>query len=97
VRILGSGVMPDGTTGLFHPDRWTFADPVYLSQIYGLVMDVAGVRAATVTRFKRWDRPAEGELDDGELSIGRLEIARLDNDLNRPENGRLELRMEGGR
>jgi len=97
VRILGSGVMPDGTPGLFHPDRWTFADPVYLSQIYGLVMDVAGVRAATVTRFKRWDRPAEGELDDGELPIGRLEIARLDNDRNRPENGRLELRMEGGR
>lgn len=97
VRVLGSGVLPDGTPGLFHPDHWTFASPVYLSQIYGLVMEVAGVRAASVTRFQRWDRPAEGELDDGVLPIGRLEIARLDNDLNRPENGRLALQMEGGR
>ena len=29
--VLSSGVRADGTLGLFHPDRFTFGEPVYLS------------------------------------------------------------------
>src|SRR4029077_21059605 len=31
--VLSSGVRSDGTLGFFHPDRFTFGSPVYLSAI----------------------------------------------------------------
>lgn len=94
---LGSGTLPDGQPAFFHPDRWTFGQSVYLSQIYAAVMAVTGVASAEVTRFQRWGRTAAQELGTGVLSVGRLEVVRLDNDPNFQENGRLELEMVGGR
>jgi len=46
--------------------------------------------------FKRWHRPAAGEIKDGRIQLNRLEIARLDNDVNRPENGSIEFLLEAG-
>ena len=31
--VLSSGVLPDGPLGLFHPDNFSFGEPVYLSRI----------------------------------------------------------------
>ena len=36
------------------------------------------------------------KASNGKININRLEIARLDNDPNQPENGIIELLMEGG-
>jgi hypothetical protein len=47
-------------------------------------------------RFQRWGEQAHGEIAAGRIAMGRLEIARLDNDPNRPENGRIEFFMQGG-
>ncbi|BDA84749.1 putative baseplate assembly protein [Aureimonas sp. SA4125] len=88
------GTSPDG---LFHPDRWTFAQPVYLSAIIAVVQAIAGVRSVEVTRFHRQGRPDGKPLDIGRLDIGRLEIARLDNDPNLPEQGVLRLTLGGGK
>jgi hypothetical protein len=95
--VLGAGVLADGRTGFFHPDRWTFAQPVYLSRIVAAAMRVAGVESVQALVFKRWDRDGEGELDAGVLATERLEIARLDNDPSFQENGLLTLEMGGGR
>jgi len=97
LRVLGCGFLPDGRHGLFHPDDWTFGQPVYLSVVLAAVEGVAGVESVKVLRFHRWGRDQQTEIDDGVLSIGRLEIARLDNDPSQPENGRLELELGGGR
>jgi hypothetical protein len=97
LRRLGSGSLPDGRPAFFHPDRWTFNQSVYLSQIYAAILTVNGVASAVVTRFQRWGRAAAQERNDGVLAIHRLEIARLDNNPNFPESGRLQLDMEGGR
>jgi hypothetical protein len=95
LAVLSDRVLSNRQLGFFHPDRFTFADPVYLSQIIEKVMKVAGVRSVTATRFQRLGLPAAGELAAGAISIGRLEIALLDMD-NPPNRGRLELIMEGG-
>lgn len=104
LETLGSRVLADGRLGFFHPDRFTFGQPVYLSQIVSSAMAVPGVRWVDTdatpprkNRFKRWNRPAGNELELGYVAMGRLEIARLDNDPSLPENGRLEILMEGGR
>ncbi|HEY4565390.1 MAG TPA: putative baseplate assembly protein [Thermoanaerobaculia bacterium] len=90
-------LLADGRRGFFHPDDWTFGQPVYLSRIHAAAAAVAGVESVSVSRFQRRGRPAGTEIQDGVLPIGRLEIAVLDNDPNFQENGRLEIAMGGGR
>jgi hypothetical protein len=97
LQRFGTGLLPAGRRGFFHPDEWTFGQPVYLSRIYAAAAEVAGVASVTVTRFQRWGRPAGTEIADGVLPVGRLEIAELANDPNFQENGRLQLAMGGGK
>lgn len=88
--------LPGLGRGFFHPDSLTFGQTIYLSQIIAAAMELPGVEWVDATRFRRWGQADHGELADGSIVLGRLEIARLDNDPSRPENGRLELNIEGG-
>ena len=83
--------------GFFHPDNFTFGQPVYLSRDRrrrdgacpaSTWVEVDGASSAAA-------QPAARRAASAGSSIGRLEIARLDNDPNRPENGRHRVRPEG--
>ncbi len=97
LEALSPRTHPDGSLGFFHPDRWTFGQPVYLSQLYGAVMRVDGIEWVDAHRFQRLGRAANREIENGVLPIGPLEIARLDNDPNFEERGQLVLQVRGGR
>lgn len=86
----------DGQRGFFHPDKFTFGQPVYLSQLYQRALEVAGVASVGAKRFQRWGKKANREKEDGVLKPEDLEVIRLDNDLNFPENGKIEFDMQGG-
>ncbi len=95
--------LPDGRRGFFHPDNFTFGQPVYLSQVVAAGMQVPGVdwidtddTPPKPNRFRRWGKTSRGELAAGRIALDRLEIAQLDNDPNRPENGRIDFLMQGG-
>jgi hypothetical protein len=94
---LASRHRRDGTKGLFHPDRFTFNQPVYLSAIVAEVQQVQGVTSVVVEKFQRQREDSSDAIDSGVLPMGRLEIARLDNDPNFPERGVFTLKMEGGK
>ena len=96
LNTFSSGVLPNGQLAFFHADRFTFGQPVYLSQVVTAAMQTAGVRYVKVTRFQRWGQPADRELETGQISFDRLEIPRLDNMPNSPENGRASLSLQGG-
>lgn len=103
LQLFSSRPLPTGGRGFFHPDNFTFGQPVYLSQVVAAAMQVPGVSWVEVddsppkpNRFRRWGQPAYGEIADGRIQMSRLEIARLDNDPNAPENGRIEFMMQGG-
>lgn len=96
LQVLSNQVLPDGRLGLFHPDRFSFGDPVYLSSVYAAVHAVPGVSSVDVEVFRRLRQSETAGLDSGLLEMGRLEIARLDNDPNFPERGTLKLTMGGG-
>ncbi|OUC14149.1 MAG: putative baseplate assembly protein [Alkalinema sp. CACIAM 70d] len=96
LEAFSSSVSSTGELGFFHPDRFTFGQPVYLSQIIATAVKVAGVRSAEVTKFQRWSHQADRELEMGRIAMERLEILRLDNNPNAPENGRLIFNLEGG-
>lgn len=79
---------------LFDPDQFTFGQPLYLSEVTALVMDIPGVADVRVDTFKRWGRPAGDELETGRIDIGPLEIVRLENDPAAPQHGTLRVRLE---
>jgi baseplate J-like protein len=95
--VFSSTIRPDGEPGQFHPDNFSFGQPVYLSKLYAAAQAVEGVRFVTIEKFQRLGRDSRRALDDGVLKLGRLEIARLDNDPSFAERGVLRLTMEGGR
>ncbi|GAB4563032.1 MAG: putative baseplate assembly protein [Rhizobacter sp.] len=94
---LGSGVLPDGRLGVFHPDNFTFAQPVYLSRIVAAAQAVEGVQAVWAQKFERMADPDPAALGDGVIPIGRLEIAQLANNPSFRERGRLLLEAGGGK
>lgn len=97
LRIFSSGTNSDGERGFFHPDNFSFGQPVYLSTIYAAAQKVEGVRFVTIETFGRLGSTSPQALDDGVLSLARLEVARLDNDQNFAERGVFRLSMEGGK
>jgi hypothetical protein len=94
---LSNRALPGGRRGFFHPDNFSFGDPVRLSALYAAVMEIAGVTSVVARVFQRRGRPDPAPLDDGTLPIDRLEIARLDNDPNFAERGTLTLEIGGGK
>lgn len=96
LEVFSNRILPDGQRGFFHPDKFTFAQPVYLSALYAAAQEVEGVRFVTIEKFQRLGSPSRVALDEGVLTIGRLEIARLDNDPNFAERGVFRLTLEGG-
>ncbi len=96
-EVLSSGARRDGTVGFFHPDRFTFGSPVYLSAIVAAAQAVEGVESVTPVSFQRQRDSASSALDTGVLEMGRLEIARLDDDPSFPEHGVLVLTAGGGK
>jgi hypothetical protein len=97
LQVFSNTTRPDGARGAFHPDNFTFGQPVYLSTLYAAAQKVEGVRFATIEKFQRLGIDSRRALDDGVLNLGRLEIARLDNDPNFAERGVFRLTLEGGR
>lgn len=102
--LLGSGVLPDGRLGFFHPDNLEFGEGVYASRIIALAQSVRGVTEVQILRLMRLHptAPAASAADretpaSGVLLLAPYEIARLDNDPSQPQFGRLTLLMRGGR
>jgi hypothetical protein len=101
LEVFSNRRLPDGGTGFFHPDNFTFGQRLYISKIYEAVEQVAGVQSATITGIHRQDATdPEGEtranLARGYISVGEFAVIRLDNSPNFPENGILQLIMLGG-
>jgi Baseplate J-like protein len=95
--LFSARVLADGRRGLFHPDAFSFGQPVYLSRLYAAAQVVPGVESVTITKFGRQGETGAEALEDARLDLGRLEIARLDNDRNFPERGVFRLQTGGGK
>ena len=98
MRIFSKGWLEDGRPALFHPDNFSFGQPVYLSELYAAAQSVQGVASVVIDHFRRLRAPDDPRpLDEGVLELERLEIARLDNDPSFPERGVLTLDLGGGK
>lgn len=96
LAAFGNRDLSGGRRGFFHPDNFTFGQPVYLSRLYHTAMQIPGVASAEITKFQRWGKKPNEELENAMLETSQYEIVRLDNDPNFPENGKIEFIIEGG-
>jgi hypothetical protein len=96
-KVLSSDALPDGTLGVFHPDNFTFGQPVYLSPIVAAAQAVEGVDAVRPEVFRRMFGPNPTSLADGVIPIGGLEIAQLAQNANFRERGTLKIHAGGGK
>jgi hypothetical protein len=87
LQVFSNRVLPDGTLGVFHPDNFSFGQPVYASSLIATAQGVTGVESVDLKKFQRQGTDSDEALVSGKLTLGRLEIARLDNDPNFPERG----------
>ncbi len=94
---FGTRTLADGTFGMFHPDRQSFGEDLYLSAIIEAAQSLPGVVSVRVDRFQRQFAPPNQEIEQGYLPLGPFEIAQLENDPNHPDRGRLVIHMTGGR
>ena len=96
---FSSRLLAGGRRGFFHPDEWTFGQPVYLSRVVAAVSEVPGVASVVTRRLHRLGETEPPELvpEDGVLEVAERQVVVLDNDPNFPENGKLELELGGGR
>jgi hypothetical protein len=96
-KKLSSRVLPDGSLGLFHPDNFTFGQPVYLSPIIAAAQAVDGVDAVQPILFRRMFGGSPASLADGVIPIGALEVAELSQNPDFPERGTLRIDAGGGK
>ncbi|MBM4288373.1 MAG: putative baseplate assembly protein [Deltaproteobacteria bacterium] len=97
LEVFSNRILAGNRLGVFHPDNFSFGQPVFLSPLYAAAQSVPGVNWVRVTKFQRQGRDSTVALEVGKLELGRLEIACLDNDPNFPERGVLRLNMQGGK
>ncbi|MDB2438583.1 baseplate J/gp47 family protein [Hellea sp.] len=88
---LSAARLENGELAFFHPDRLSFGDPIYLSQIYAAAGEVPGVADVKVIKFARWGTEDETALEDGIFKVGPSEIPILMNDPNYAERGVLRV------
>jgi len=96
---LSARVLPGGTTGFFHPDRFTFGQPVVLSDLVAAAMAVPGVTTVDVRRFGPAGAPAaatRANLAAGQIAVQPRQVVRCDSDPSNPEAGQLTLTLGGG-
>lgn len=96
--VLSSRVLPGGVLGFFHPDRFTFGQPVYLSDVVAAAMAVPGLSFVDVRTFARLAAPASASaaaLRAGRIDIAPREVLRCDSDPNNPEAGRVDIVLGG--
>jgi hypothetical protein len=86
-----------GPGGFFNPDRFTFAQPLELSELVAAIQRVYGVAGVLSVRFRVRGRTSGFTRLTDTLNVGVDEIIRCDNDPNLPNRGILKVTVEGGK
>jgi len=92
---FSDGYTPDGRKAFFHPDRWTFGQGLWASQILGRVQSVEGVDHVIGVSMKRWNEATPGTPDL--IEVRPDEILQVRNDPDHMERGFIRFDPRGGR
>ncbi|WP_375494017.1 baseplate J/gp47 family protein [uncultured Nostoc sp.] len=94
---LSAAKFPDGSTGFFYVDNFTFGTPLERSALEAAIQKAYGV-AGIISIMYRQRKITSNYLKLPEtLTVSANAILRLDNDPSRPERGSLKVIVEGGK
>jgi uncharacterized phage protein gp47/JayE len=97
LKALSTAKFPDGTSGFFNFDNFTFGDPLERSVLEAAIQRVPGVAGVLSVMYRRRGvTPALMSMLD-QVQVGSDEIIRVDNDPSRPERGSLKIVVKGGK
>lgn len=92
---FSAGFTSDGRKAFFHPDLWTFGQPLHASQILGRIQLLQGIDHVTAIALKRWSDP--GLPVDEITGLRPNEIIEVLSDPNHLERGFIFFEVRGGR
>lgn len=107
---FSDGYTAGGHRGFFHPDDWTFGQPLHASQIIGRALVVPGVERVLRLSIRRWHAgrgagSAVIAIDPNDLplhetrilEVAAHEIIQVAGDPDHLERGRIQFDILGGR
>jgi Baseplate J-like protein len=97
LTALRPGLLPDGSAAFFNHSNWSFGDPLESSALLAALQQVPGVLGVTSVSYRlRGIQGSWASLPET-LTIAPDRILRMDDDPSRPENGSLQITVEGGK
>lgn len=97
LQALSVDAFPDGTTGFFHPDRFTFGRPLSRSELEAAIQDARGVGGVISIQYRRRAFTPGFVPMPMLVAVGSDEIVLVQNDPSRPEAGSIQITVEGGK
>ena len=94
-QAFSNGYTEDGQLAFFNPDRWTFGQSLYASQIEGVLTEIEGVEHMVSLSMARWWN--QTVTSSTVMTMGPSEIVLLANDPSKLEEGTITITYHGGR
>jgi hypothetical protein len=96
VRVLKALLGSSKNPGFFSEDNFTFGTPLRRSQLEATIQQVPGVKAVNTMTLRRRGYFEWKPLTGPYYPVNSYEVIRLENNPDKPEQGTLQLTMEGG-
>lgn len=97
LTALSSVVNPDGSTGFFYTDNFTFGTPLEKSALEAAIQKAYGVAGVHDIQYRRRGVILDFIEMPDEVNVATNDILRVDNDPSRPERGSLRVYVDGGK
>lgn len=97
VSALSTNTFPNGTTGFFYYDNFTFGTPLEPSALEVAIQSAYGVAGVVSIQYRQWGVTPNWTCLADELQVGANQILRMDNDPSQPNNGTLQVIVLGGK
>jgi hypothetical protein len=95
VQAFSDGYTDAGGPAFFNPTKWTFGQPIYTSEIEGVLAKIEGVEHVISIVLAEWWRPWVQSTEV--LAVGADQIIEVRSDPSRIEAGWIDFEFEGGR
>ena len=97
LKALADAQNPNGSTGFFYADSFTFGTPLYRANLEAAIQAVPGVNGVLDIEYRQRGATTTYLELPSVLTIGAGQILRVANDPNYPERGIIRVIAEGGR
>ncbi|MCC6393691.1 MAG: hypothetical protein IT167_24045 [Bryobacterales bacterium] len=97
LRTLSTAKFVDGSVGFFHPDNFTFGQPLERSVLEAAIQNTAGVGGVISVSYRRRGYTNDYVNMPGQVVVGLDEIVLVENDPSRPDRGSIRITVEGGK